>query len=360
MPAARDELLLVDAFEKAQAAMAAANLSQATMAGYREKFSLFVAFTASESESGRPPTIGDFTLASAIEYMKARRYGVTRAGSPRSRSTLAADALTLRAVAKWFTAAGVTRTNRLVRLAIPTAEPDEGRVLHEDELRALFGAADGITTTERRNLAILAVLLDGGMRVSELVALDSADYEPRTGALRIWHPAKRGRHRVTALGRTARELVAAARSTRRSDGPLFQSTGPKGEPMTASAIRSLLVRLSERAGLERVSPHDLRRTGSTHYMVGGMDPDLHRLMFGWSTVGPDARLRYLILSDAERALLISSQSPLDRLGLLRPRPRNGVERVHRAPRRAADWRAQPSSGEAVAWAASRSMSASST
>jgi integrase len=39
--------------------------------------------------------------------------------------------------------------------------------------------------------------------------------------------------------------------------------------MTDDAVRAMLMRLSERSGAERVSPHDFRHTPSTNYSTNG-------------------------------------------------------------------------------------------
>ena len=63
-----------------------------------------------------------------------------------------------------------------------------GRALGKRELQKLFVAcAKDETAAGRRDAALIAVLYGGGLRRSEVVALDLADYRPETAELRIRH-----------------------------------------------------------------------------------------------------------------------------------------------------------------------------
>lgn len=60
-----------------------------------------------------------------------------------------------------------------------------GRALPGGELRALFGACDPTKPGGARNAALLAILYGGGLRRSEVVALDLADFDTTTGVLKV-------------------------------------------------------------------------------------------------------------------------------------------------------------------------------
>ncbi|MFH1474956.1 MAG: tyrosine-type recombinase/integrase [Chloroflexota bacterium] len=314
MATIRDQRSLEEALEDAWTLMAAGGLAPKTIADYRDKMRLFTRFLA--RETGAAPIVGDFRLERAVEFALLRRHRGTL-----SRSTLRSDAMNLRGVSLWLQRSGVTREHRLAQLPTPRGSSDDGRVLDEEELEVLAAAARGLTWTARRTRAMLAVLLDAGVRVSELVALDTTDVDLRTGVVAVTYPAKGGPKRRAVLGRDAQQLLRDALGPQPAPGPLFASTAGGTGRLTTGAVRSLLQRLSERADVERVSPHDFRRTGSTHTLVNGLDRDLHAALYGWRTDNASSRGRYLILSDAQLAAVVGPYLPVDRLGLFARRPR---------------------------------------
>jgi integrase len=84
-----------------------------------------------------------------------------------------------------------------------------GRALTTRQLQKLFAAcAEDDSSAGRRDAALIAVLYGGGLRRSEAVALDCADYDTNTGELRI----RTGRGRRG--GPPTRPTAASRRSTR--------------------------------------------------------------------------------------------------------------------------------------------------
>lgn len=204
----------------------------------------------------------------------------------------------------------------LARLGIPKLDVEpEGRVLSTDERLALFAGARGMSQTARRNVAILAVLDDVGPRVSELVTLDREDIRLDDRSVALRHPAKRGVVRTLPLGSDSVRAIRDLTGTRRVHGPLFVQRG--GARMTDDAVRSMLVRLSEETGVERVSPHDFRHTASTNYSANGADEALKNKVFGWQPDRRSMNQRYTHLTPEQIIAAHQRLSPLDHLAPFR-------------------------------------------
>jgi integrase len=150
-----------------------------------------------------------------------------------------------------------------------------GRALSSGELRALFeSCADG-TKAGVRDAALMAILYAGGLRRSEAVSLDLADYQPETGALTI-RGGKGRKDRIVYASNGSADALADWISLRGSEpGALFfpVNKGDRIIPrrMTDQSILWLVRRRAEDAGVSRFSPHDLRRTFVSDLLDAGAD-----------------------------------------------------------------------------------------
>lgn len=178
-----------------------------------------------------------------------------------------------------------------------------GRVLSGGELRSLLLAyssdiyKDGsVRPAGARDGAILCVLYGGGLRRSEVIALDVGDYDAQSGALTVRH-GKGSKARITYLpaggmSRLARWLELRAQSCP-LDGPLFHPIHRSGKifatRLTDQAILALLQRRAVQAGLRPFSPHDLRRTFISDLLDAGADIATVQKLAGHSNVQTTAR-----------------------------------------------------------------------
>ncbi len=151
-----------------------------------------------------------------------------------------------------------------------------GRALEDSEVAALFRRCAAERKPWRvKDAAILAVLLGAGLRRSELVALDLADYSPGSGALRIRH-GKGNVERVVWITGDAQRAVNDWLALRGSaQGPLFCPVDHVGRVtvrrLAAKAVYRILQRRAYKAGVARFSPHDCRRTYVSTLLDAGAD-----------------------------------------------------------------------------------------
>lgn len=130
-----------------------------------------------------------------------------------------------------------------------------------------------------RDRAILLVLVDCGLRASELCALTLADYDQRTGKTHIRH-GKGNKSRYVWLGESARKAVwryLAERPDAKPDHPLF-ATRSNGH-MDRDGLRHMIVRCAKRAGVGVANVHRFRHTFAIWYLRnGGTVLELQRLL----------------------------------------------------------------------------------
>jgi integrase/recombinase XerD len=312
-PSAKNARPLTEAMREVIRALRSENASPSTIEGYREKWGPFFAYLDARVDGC--PTVADFTLEHGRDYIIYRLHPEDgrRPLSPVSGGT---HVRTLRAISGWFRREGLTGEHRFARLGVPKLDVEpEGRVLSTDERLALFASARGMSSTARRNVAILAVLDDVGPRVSELVTLDREDLRLDDRSILLRHPAKRGVVRTLPLGSESVRIIRDLVGTRRTSGPLFVQRG--GARMTDDAVRAMLVRLSAMTGVERVSPHDFRHTASTNYSANGADEALKNKVFGWKPDRRSMNQRYTHLTPEQVVAAHQRLSPLDQLAPFR-------------------------------------------
>jgi site-specific recombinase XerD len=158
--------------------------------------------------------------------------------------------------------------------AVRGARVMKGRALSKGELAALFEACDPSTPGGARNAALLGLLYGGGLRRAEVVALDRADYEAKTGKLVV--RGKGNKERVAWATNGSRDALDAWLVVRGEEpGPLFLPVTKGGEierrRMSDQAIAELVRRLARKAKIARFSPHDMRRTFIGDLLDGGAD-----------------------------------------------------------------------------------------
>jgi len=169
-----------------------------------------------------------------------------------------------------------------------------GRALSTGEISALFDACGrDVGPAAVRDAAILALLYAAGLRRSELVNLDYADYDQDTGELKI----RRGKGRKDRIGyaangsKDALEAWLAVRGI--TPGPLFIRIRKGGriihQRLSDHAVWEVTLRRATQAKIKPFAPHDMRRTFISHLLEHGADLSVVQRMAGHSQISTTAR-----------------------------------------------------------------------
>jgi site-specific recombinase XerD len=113
----------------------------------------------------------------------------------------------------------------------------------------------------RRNEAILVLLLNTGLRLSEAEALDLSDVEinERSGSIHV-RQGKGRKERHVPLNHDARTALLAWLKVRPDEEIDALFISQKGGRLSSRAIARAVKKIAERAGLDDVSPHTLRHS----------------------------------------------------------------------------------------------------
>ena len=183
-----------------------------------------------------------------------------------------------------------------------------GRRLTQAEVAALFRVClRDKTASGARDGALIGLMVYAGLRRSEVVGLQRADYTTNPGRLLI-HTGKGCKDREVALPSAARKLIQRWLGWRgRSDGPLFVRVGNGDMPTSATSLSSqalydVVKRRSHEAKILSCSPHDLRRTFITRLLEVGIDLNTTRQLAGHEDIQTTARYDRRAIAVQRRAL----------------------------------------------------------
>jgi len=157
--------------------------------------------------------------------------------------------------------------------------------LAAQDVENLLAAPDVTTAIGLRDRAMLEVLYACGLRVSELVALQLANVNPRQGVVRVI--GKGNKERIVPAGEAAlhwlqRYLLEGRTQLMPSGGNiLFPSR--LGRTMTRQTFWHAIKRYARVAGIQKdISPHTLRHAFATHLVDNGADLRAVQMMLGHS------------------------------------------------------------------------------
>ena len=178
---------------------------------------------------------------------------------------------------KWLHAEGDINVDPMIGVDKPIVPPSAIPVLTSHQVRALLATCSAKDAESRRDYTILTIMLDTGLRLSEVARL-SIDDVSEDGTLRVF--GKGRKWRTVALGTTS--ATALSRWTRlRSPDSSSLWSGRKGA-LSTEGIRKVVKRRGLQAGFN-LHPHMLRHTFVDNWLRnGGAEVDLARLA-GWTT-----------------------------------------------------------------------------
>lgn len=306
-PLGTDALPLRDLVAEYLVALRVAGRSPRTISWYADNLNEFQRFAERDGARAR---LGDLRPPIVRHWLVAEQARRVRTLAP---SSLAGRVRTLRAFGSWLARELDLPESPVRGVPVPRVPDLLVPSLREPEVLALLRAIDEGSGQPERDRAIVFLLLDTGVRLSEAAGLRVRDLDLIEGRCRVL--GKGSRERLVPIGRKARRAIRQSlvrRGRTAPDAPLF--VGLDGRPLAAHGIQQIVRRLKGRAGLtSRCSPHVLRHTFARSFLQNGGDVFSLQRILGHSPTSLQVTRRYVDLLDDDLRAVHRNASPVDRL-----------------------------------------------
>jgi len=201
--------------------------------------------------------------------------------------TVARHIVTLRRFYRFLETEGLAKENPIPALHLAAGARKLPQTLSLEDLRRLLQQPDPKTALGRRDQAMLELLYATGLRVSELISLQTQQVDLAGNYLTV--KGKGSKMRAVPFGRWARErLVGYLREVRprlARGGSRFLFITRSGKSITRQGFWKLLRGYALAAGIDkRVTPHMLRHSFATHLLEGGADLRAVQSMLGHADI----------------------------------------------------------------------------
>jgi site-specific recombinase XerD len=309
----------------------------------RHRTALGLMRTYFEKERG-VTAVGEVEAADINAWFANMRKTPASRGKVRSERTIQTYARSARAFFHWLVRREIIARNPFDRVTFPKVGKPRIQTIDADEFERLLLACAPPRETgpmaERaavRNRAILWVLYDTGIRVSELCGLCLSNFDRKHSILTV--KGKGSKERRIALGNNCLRNLLYYLDKHRPDEEELAEWGSAGEdhlflsetrtPLTKNGVTLLFKRIRQRAGItgKRVSPHILRHSFAIRYLVLGNDPFSLQELLGHEDM--TTVKNYMHMNDETIQSQKRKYSPGDHLPKHMPGPRETRRRGYR-------------------------------
>lgn len=276
----------------------ARHLSPHTLSDYANTFRKITAFLEKD------PPFSRITSHDIEDFLRSQKTV--------SNKTLLNYMIGLSALWHWASNEGLVPENIISKIQKPKPEKTAIAELSQADIKALLSSLDKCKPYGRpgkketthslpvadRNRAIILLLLDTGIRATELCTLTIEDLDIRNFRMRV--DGKGAKERMVPFSPRTGQVVwkyLATRKNNRATDPLFVTA--LGRPLDKDQLRKQLEHIAKRAGVSDVHPHRFRHTFAINYLRNGGDAFTLQMILGHSTM------------EMERHYLALAQSDLD-------------------------------------------------
>jgi integrase/recombinase XerC len=285
-----------DTFDKYIAYLEAEkNASQYTVRNYKNDLLEFFGFVVS-SGIATLKEVNKQTLRAYLAFLMKEGYAKT---------SIARRLSAIRSFYRYLVREDMITANPAATTVSPKLDKRLPSFLTVEEAKRLVESPDLSSAPGQRDRALLELLYASGLRVSELVSLNTEQVNLSTNEIRVW--GKGAKERVVLIGLPAaraieayltggrRELLAGKKNS-----ALFVNR--YGGRLPARRVQKILVKYSHSIN-KSVHPHVLRHTFATHLLDGGADLKVVQELLGHADLSSTQIYTHVTQSRARKIYL---------------------------------------------------------
>ncbi len=258
--------------------------SENTIAAYRNDLGQFLEYV--ESHSGAKleewAAVSEDDIEAYLSYMKHK-------DQPYASSTIARKVAAIKSFYNYLTAQGLVDDNPTIDIDSPKVKKRLPQTLTIAEVdRLLEAPRSGASPKNLRDVALLNILYETGMRVTEVVSIQLDDVNLRQALLSS--PTRQGEDREIPLEESTKQLLTEYLAEGRpllakNNGERALFLNHRGEKLTRQGLWLIIKGYAKQAGLNtEVTPHTLRHSFAVHRLSKGSSLEDIRHLLGHANI----------------------------------------------------------------------------
>ncbi len=271
-----------------------------TIARYEQSFAMFDRFLGKRTRDSRVLTTE--VMHEYAIWLRDTPVKQQRGRTSRSEAGIHAHLRDLRAWMRWLSAEGILELN--IKVPLPQLPNHLFPILTDEEMERVWTSKylTGKSGLAIRNRALLGLMLDTGLRRSEVANLNVEDIELHNQMVTVTGKGNKQR-RVSYSNAVQVLLTEWLRFRGMEEGSVFG--------LSSHSVRTVFRRIGEDVGLERFHPHLYRHQAATMMVRANMDLATVKRILGHSDIA--TTLKYLSLSDDDVRVKHQAASPFEKL-----------------------------------------------
>lgn len=245
---------------------------------------------------------------SAVSVSDCKAYYIHLSNRNVSSVTVQTYIRALRAFLSWCYLEGYISENIPKKFRLPKTQKKKIDILTDSEVEQLFRCLSGRDFISIRNYCIVALMIDSGLRLNEVVTIRRDKIHIAEGYAIV--NGKGNKERFVPLGLNSKRALlryCAIVPNREKETPLFVKDTLI--PIKESTVKQLFRKLKSRSGIPRLHPHLLRHTFATRYIERGGDIYSLQSILGHTSL--EMVKKYVHLIPSKTVVNFAVLSPLD-------------------------------------------------